>query len=177
MECVHWLYLAKSAASAKYSGFWSIWSRLLCYRLHPLGCRQSLLQLLLVNKNLTGMFLICTSASMAAAIHQHNNTEHWQIPDLQQTSCWSLAALPYPVLTCWEFCSCDVICCVHRDVGHSWLKRPCQEMSSLKLLGEGVPERLHPKSFRSSFETNTNIWASRQPELWPYLQVRQEYHG
>eukprot|EP00775_Hariotina_reticulata_P012528 gene12528-12661_t len=56
------------------------------------------------------------------------------------------------------------------EAGHTWLKHPCKEMVSFKLIGEGVPERLHPKSFRSSFEVNTNIWATLQPEYRPYVQ-------
>lgn len=52
-----------------------------------------------------------------------------------------------------------------------WLKSPCKEMMSLQLIGDGLPERLHPKSFRSSFEVDTNIWASRDARFIPYLQV------
>jgi hypothetical protein len=44
-------------------------------------------------------------------------------------------------------------------------------MASYNLILDGVPERLHPKSFRSTFEINTNVWASREPRFMPYLEV------
>lgn len=34
-----------------------------------------------------------------------------------------------------------------------------------RLQGEGVPERFHPKSFRSVFGFNTNLWATIDPLL------------
>jgi hypothetical protein len=52
-----------------------------------------------------------------------------------------------------------------------WLRQPCKEMSSYNLILDGVPERIHPKSFRSTFEVNTNVWASREPRFIPYLEV------
>jgi hypothetical protein len=56
-----------------------------------------------------------------------------------------------------------------------WLRQPCKEMSSYNLILDGVPERIHPKSFRSSFEVNTNVWASREPRFTPYLEVGRVY--
>jgi len=51
-----------------------------------------------------------------------------------------------------------------------WFKPPCEEMLSLHLINDGIPERCHPKSFRSVIAINTNIWASRDPAFKPYLQ-------
>ena len=51
-----------------------------------------------------------------------------------------------------------------------WFKPPCEEMQSLRLINDGIPERCHPKSFRSIIAINTNIWASRDPAFKPYLQ-------
>lgn len=61
--------------------------------------------------------------------------------------------------------------CVCSNNSGRWLKQPCKEMLDLQLIGNQVPERLHPKSFRSSFEGTTHIWASRDPRFAPYLQV------
>lgn len=57
------------------------------------------------------------------------------------------------------------------EVGWRWLHDPCQEMLSYGLIGEGVPERLHPKSFRSTFEVFTHVWATRQARYKPYVKV------
>jgi hypothetical protein len=46
-------------------------------------------------------------------------------------------------------------------------------MITYNLILDGVPERMHPKSFRSAFEINTNVWASREPRFMPYLEVRE----
>jgi len=60
-------------------------------------------------------------------------------------------------------------CC--SEVGLTWLHEPCREMLSYGLISEGIPERLHPKSFRSTFELNTHVWATRQQRYTPYVKV------
>jgi hypothetical protein len=45
-------------------------------------------------------------------------------------------------------------------------------MLSYGLISEGIPERLHPKSFRSTFEVNTHVWATKQQRYVPYVKVR-----
>lgn len=42
----------------------------------------------------------------------------------------------------------------------------CQAMIELHLDNQGVPERLHPKSFHSMFMHNTMVWASKDPKVW-----------
>lgn len=44
-------------------------------------------------------------------------------------------------------------------------------MLSYGLISEGIPERMHPKSFRSTFETHTHVWATRQERYTPYVKV------
>lgn len=47
----------------------------------------------------------------------------------------------------------------------------CPDMEApLKLQGHGIPERLHPKSFRAVFGFNTNIWATRDPQFVRFVQ-------
>lgn len=58
-----------------------------------------------------------------------------------------------------------------REVGLTWLHEPCREMLSYGLISESIPERLHPKSFRSTFEINTHVWATRQQRYVPYVKV------
>jgi len=41
---------------------------------------------------------------------------------------------------------------------------------NLALLIDGIPERFHPKSFRSIINFNTNVWASRLPKFTPHLR-------
>jgi hypothetical protein len=43
-------------------------------------------------------------------------------------------------------------------------------MVNLALLVDGMPERFHPKSFRSVINFNTNVWASRLPKFLPHLR-------
>jgi hypothetical protein len=38
-------------------------------------------------------------------------------------------------------------------------------MVQLGLDNQGIPERLHPKSFHSAFGHNTNVWASRESKV------------
>jgi hypothetical protein len=71
-----------------------------------------------------------------------------------------------------ELDSLDVLCCSDREVGLTWLHEPCREMLSYGLISEGIPERLHPKSFRSTFEVNTHVWATKQQRYVPYVRVR-----
>eukprot|EP00879_Flechtneria_rotunda_P018331 GHRR01019228.1.p1 GENE.GHRR01019228.1~~GHRR01019228.1.p1 ORF type:complete len:561 (+),score=158.07 GHRR01019228.1:121-1683(+) len=40
-------------------------------------------------------------------------------------------------------------------------KQFCPAMVKAKLNHQGIPERLHPKSFHAMFSHNTNVWASR----------------
>ncbi|KAI8471235.1 MAG: hypothetical protein J3K34DRAFT_458460 [Monoraphidium minutum] len=53
--------------------------------------------------------------------------------------------------------------------GMVWGREPCAAMVTLGLIVDGIPERLHPKSFRATISFNTNIWASRAPRFKPYL--------
>lgn len=71
-----------------------------------------------------------------------------------------------------ELDSLDVLCWSDREVGLTWLHEPCREMLSYGLISEGIPERLHPKSFRSTFEVNTHVWATKQQRYVPYVKVR-----
>jgi hypothetical protein len=41
----------------------------------------------------------------------------------------------------------------------------CAAMVQLGLDNQGIPERLHPKSFHSAFGHNTNVWASRESKV------------
>eukprot|EP00878_Enallax_costatus_P016087 GHUV01016868.1.p1 GENE.GHUV01016868.1~~GHUV01016868.1.p1 ORF type:complete len:556 (+),score=129.98 GHUV01016868.1:295-1962(+) len=50
------------------------------------------------------------------------------------------------------------------------LEAACSEMRDMQLIGHTIPERLHPKSFRSSFEGTAYVWASRDTEFKAYLQ-------
>ncbi|KAF6258050.1 hypothetical protein COO60DRAFT_1701519 [Scenedesmus sp. NREL 46B-D3] len=61
-------------------------------------------------------------------------------------------------------------CLQMTEQGLMWLRQPCKEMASYNLILDGVPERIHPKSFRSAFEINTNVWASREARFMPYLE-------
>ena len=45
----------------------------------------------------------------------------------------------------------------------------CQAMIDLRMHNQGVPERLHPKSFHSMFNHNTNVWASRDAKVMSSL--------
>jgi hypothetical protein len=45
-----------------------------------------------------------------------------------------------------------------------WAREPCAAMSQMNLVVDGIPERWHPKSFRSVINFNTNLWASRDPK-------------
>jgi hypothetical protein len=38
-------------------------------------------------------------------------------------------------------------------------------MIELHLDNQGIPERLHPKSYHAMFSHNTNVWASRQHQV------------
>jgi hypothetical protein len=53
----------------------------------------------------------------------------------------------------------------------NWLHEPCQEMLSYGLVSQGIPERMHPKSFRGTFEASTHVWATQQPRLVPHTRV------
>ncbi|KAF8057631.1 branched-chain-amino-acid aminotransferase-like protein 1 [Scenedesmus sp. PABB004] len=48
----------------------------------------------------------------------------------------------------------------------------CSAMKRLRLDHQGVPERLHPKSFHAMFSHNTNVWASREPQFMAALLDR-----
>uniref|UniRef100_A0A383VNT6 Methyltransferase FkbM domain-containing protein n=1 Tax=Tetradesmus obliquus TaxID=3088 RepID=A0A383VNT6_TETOB len=79
-----------------------------------------------------------------------------------------LEMLPSVTATNLKF---DLFDCLQMtEQGLMWLRQPCREMTSHNLILDGVPERLHPKSFRSAFEINTNVWASREPRFTPYLE-------
>lgn len=54
--------------------------------------------------------------------------------------------------------------------GAIWAREPCAAMVNLALVVDGMPERFHPKSFRSVISFNTNVWASRLPRFVPYLR-------
>lgn len=41
----------------------------------------------------------------------------------------------------------------------------CQAMVELGMHNNGIPERLHPKSFHANFAHNTNIWATRNKQV------------
>jgi hypothetical protein len=79
-----------------------------------------------------------------------------------QHTCVQYAKLPPPPPLLLLSCS---------EVGYTWLHDPCREMLSYGLISEGIPERMHPKSFRSTFETHTHVWATRQPRYTPYVKV------
>jgi hypothetical protein len=51
-----------------------------------------------------------------------------------------------------------------------WAREPCPAMANLGLVVDGMPERFHPKSFRSVININTNVWASRLPAFLPHLK-------
>ncbi|GBG00148.1 hypothetical protein Rsub_12839 [Raphidocelis subcapitata] len=54
--------------------------------------------------------------------------------------------------------------------GMIWAREPCPAMVNLALLVDGMPERFHPKSFRSVINFNTNVWASRLERFLPHLR-------
>lgn len=78
--------------------------------------------------------------------------------------------LPFHAVSCVPVVAWASCAHARREVGHTWLHEPCPEMAAYQLLGQGVPERLHPKSLRATFEVATSIWASRQPRFVPHLQ-------
>lgn len=55
------------------------------------------------------------------------------------------------------------------DEGMVWGREPCPAMIRSALIVDGMPERFHPKSFRSVISFNTNIWASRNARLARHL--------
>jgi hypothetical protein len=84
-----------------------------------------------------------------------------------QYKLWETAAAPAAAAALLLSCS---------EVGYTWLHEPCREMLSYGLISEGIPERMHPKSFRSTFETHTHVWATRQPRYTPYVKVCLQMH-
>lgn len=38
-------------------------------------------------------------------------------------------------------------------------------MVELGIANQGIPERLHPKSFHANFAHNTNVWATRNKQV------------
>jgi hypothetical protein len=54
--------------------------------------------------------------------------------------------------------------------GPMWAREPCAAAVSQRLVIDGIPERYHPKSFRSVINFNTNVWATRLARFAPHLQ-------
>jgi hypothetical protein len=51
-----------------------------------------------------------------------------------------------------------------------WAREPCAAMAQGGLIVDGIPERFHPKSFRSVINFNTNVWATRLPRFAPHVR-------
>jgi hypothetical protein len=94
-----------------------------------------------------------------------------RLPYTKQLSCHhSFHVLCSAAYTCQTLpynttISCRLFCCSTGSLDPAVITPFCAAMQQLGLDNQGIPERLHPKSFHSAFGHNTNVWASRESKV------------